>query len=153
MIARHTLITAAPKVIEIFLVKSADNVRHVVAIVVHCARDLVRRLDGGNCELRRRDNKTLIDEDVCSRWMVHGHECQLIVVVGFPQLSRDAKIVVTVPWHEFVAADLVPLFGGFDSRGADRIDAQTNRRTPGHGVFDKLHFLAVVSEEKRTRAF
>src|SRR3989441_7277998 len=77
----------------------------------------------------------------------------MIIVVSFPKLSGDAQIVVTIARHEFIATDLVPLLGGFDSRGANRVDAQADRRTPGHGVFDKLHFLAVVSEEKRTRAF
>src|SRR5882762_8986611 len=43
MIARHTLITPASKVIEILLVESADDVRHVVAAVVHRVRNLVRR--------------------------------------------------------------------------------------------------------------
>src|SRR5882724_5979247 len=148
MIARHTLITPAPKIIEILLVQSTDNFRHVVAAVIFGMLYLVWRLDGRNCQLRRRNNKTFIDEDVCSRWMVHGHQRQLIVVVGFPQFSRNAQIIITIAWHEFVAADLVPLFGGFDFRRPDRVDAQTDRRTPGHGVFYKLHFLAVVSEEK-----
>src|SRR5882724_2549932 len=153
MIARHPLITTASKVIEIFLVKSADNIRHVVAAVICRMRYLVRRFDGRDCELRRGNNKTFIDEDVRSGWMVHSHECQMIVVVGFPKLSRDTQIVITIVWRELVAADLVPLFGGFDSRRAERVDAETDRRTPGHGVFDKLHLFAVVSEEKRTRAF
>src|SRR6266850_2196294 len=96
MIARHTLIAPAPKVIEVFLVESADNVRHVVATVIYCVRYLVRRLDRRNCQLRGWNNKTFIDEDVRCRWMVHGHQRQLIVVVGLPQLRRDAQIVVTV---------------------------------------------------------
>src|SRR5947207_13803654 len=152
MVARYTLITPSPKVVEILLVKGADDVRYVVAVVVYCLHNLLWLLDGGNCELRRRNDKTLIDENVRPHWMVHCHQRQLIVVIGLPKLSRDAQIVITIAWHELVVADLVPLFSGFDSGRADRVNAQTNRRTPGHGVFDKLHLLAVVSKEKWTRA-
>jgi len=69
MIARHTLIAPASKIIEILLVKTADRVCHVVAVVIDCVRDLVRRLDGGDCEPRRWNNKPFIDENICSRRM------------------------------------------------------------------------------------
>src|SRR2546425_1170200 len=73
MIARHTLIPPASKVIEVFLVKSDDNFRHVVATVIYCVRYLVRRLDGSDCQLRRWYDKTFIDDDFYSRWLVCGH--------------------------------------------------------------------------------
>src|SRR6266550_6467849 len=116
MVARYTLITPSPKVVEILLVKGADDVRHVVAVVVYCLHNLLWLLDGGNCELRRGNDKTLIDENVSSRWMVHCHQRQLIIVIGLPKLSRDAQIVITIAGRELVATDLVPFFGGFDSR-------------------------------------
>src|SRR5258705_2281748 len=150
MIARYALIATSTKTIEILFVKSADNVRHVVAIVINCVGNLVRRLDSGDCQLRRRNNKTFIDEDFGACWMVHSHQGQLIVVVSFPKLSCYAQVVVAIAWGKIPAINLVPLFSSFDFCRAERVDAQPNRGTPGHGIFDKLHFLTVIREEKRT---
>ena len=37
-------------------------------------------------------------------------------------------------------------------RRAESVDAQANRRTPGHGVFHKFHLFPVIRIKKRTRS-
>src|SRR5689334_9029318 len=85
--------------------------------------------------------------------MIDDHQRELIVVVSFPELGCDAQIVETVVRHELIAPDLVPLFRRFDACRAERVDTQTDRRAPRHRILYELHLLAVVSEQKRTRAF
>src|SRR5688572_2284793 len=150
MVASDALITPSPKVIEVLLVEGAEDVRHDVAVVIYSMSNLVRLLDGGNCQLCGWNNKSFIDKNVCSRWMVHSHQRQLIVVISFPELRGDPEIVETVPRHKLIAANFVPFLRSLDACGAKCIDAKSDRRPPGHGVFDKLHFFPVVGEEKRT---
>src|SRR5687768_2393000 len=150
MIARDALVSTAPKVVEILLVEGAEDVRHDVAVVVYSMSNLERLLDGSNCQFCGWNNKTFIDKNVCSRWMVHSHQRQLIVIISFPKLRCDTEIVETVARHKFIAANFVPFFRSFDASGAKSIDAKSDRRPPGNGVFDKLHLLPVVGEQERT---
>ncbi len=85
--------------------------------------------------------------------MIHDHQAEVVVVVDFPEFGGDAKVVITIARNELIAPDLVPLFGRFNSRRAERVDAQADRRTPRHCILHELHLLAVVSKEKRTRTF
>src|SRR6266508_173787 len=72
MIARHALITTAAKIIQIVRIKGADDVRHVVAIVVHRVRDLVWLLDSRYFLLGRPKNTTLIPYTARFRRPIHG---------------------------------------------------------------------------------
>src|SRR5688572_25314971 len=146
MVARDALITPSAKVVEVLLIKSAEDVRDVVAVVVDGISNLVRLLDGSNCQFGGWNNKTFIDKNVCSRWMVHSHQRQLIVVISFPELGGDPEIVEAISRHKFIAANSVPFFRSFDACGAKSVDAKSDRRPPGHGVFDKLHLFPVVGE-------
>src|SRR6185295_14482070 len=74
MVTRDALITTATKIIEILLVKSAYDVGNIIAIVIHCLGDLVRRLHSGYCQFRRWNNKAFIDENVSTSWMIHRHQ-------------------------------------------------------------------------------
>ena len=47
--------------------------------------------------------------------MIDDHQTEMIVVVSLPKFSRDSQIVITIVWHELIAADLVPLFSRFDA--------------------------------------
>src|SRR6185295_9160669 len=109
-----------------------DDVRDVLAFVVDGGNDWMRRVDGGNGELGGGDDKPFVDEDLGAGWMIDDHQTELIVVVSFPKLGRDTQIVVAVARHELIASDLVPLFCRLDARGTERVDAQSNRRTPRH---------------------
>src|SRR6185503_15394420 len=82
MIARYSLVTTAVKIIQVLLVKGADDTGHVVPVVIYCLGDLVRRLHGGDCQFRRRNNKASVDENISPSWMIHRHQRQLIVVIG-----------------------------------------------------------------------
>src|ERR1044071_909201 len=85
--------------------------------------------------------------------MIDDHQRELIVVVSFPKLGGDPQVVIAIMWHELIATDLVPLFRRFDARRSERVDAQTDCRTPRHRILDEFHLLAVVSKQERTRAF
>src|ERR1700722_2278128 len=113
----------------------------------------MRRLYRSDCKLHRRHSKTLVGEDLGSCWMIDRHEPQQIVVIGFPKLARNPEIIEAIAWHKLVAANLVPLLGGLNPRRANRVDAQTDRRTPRHRIFHELHGVAVPGEEKWAGTF
>ncbi len=100
-----------------------------------------------------RHDETFVNGDLSAFGMVHRHESDEVVVINFPQLCGDANVVITVVRDELVATDLVPLAGRGNLRGTERVDAQTDRRSPRHCVFNKFHVLAVVRKEPRTRSF
>ena len=116
-------------------------------------RDVVRRGNGGDAKLRRRNHEAFVHKNLGSSRMIDRHQRQIIVVVDLPELRSDAQVIVAVVRHELIASDLVPLSRGRDLRGAERIDAQADRGSPGNGVLHKLHLFAVEGEQKRTRAF
>ena len=149
MIARHALELAAAEAAHGFSVERADQVRDVLAGVIHRARDVVRRCDRGDAKFRRRNHEALVDKNLRAGRMIDRHEREIVVVVDFPQFRGDADIVEAVVRHELVASDLVPLSGGRDLRRAQSVDAQPDGRTPGNRVLHKLHLLSVVGEQER----
>src|SRR5689334_9812364 len=124
MISRNALILSASEHIEIIAVKLVDDVRYVRAFIVDGGGNRVRRVDGRDSQLRGRDYKTFVNKNVGAGGMIDDLEIELIVVIRLPQLCGDAQIVITVARYELIAADLVPLFRGFDARGAECVDAQ-----------------------------
>ena len=113
--------------------------------------DSVRSLDGGDAKLGGWNHEPLIHEHLGSRRMVHGHQIQIVVVVGFPQFRSKAQIVITIVRNEFVWTDLVPLFRSFDARRTNRVDSESDRGTPRHRVLHKFDLLTVVSEQEWAR--
>src|SRR5580692_9964177 len=114
MIARYSLILAASKTGKGFSVERADDVGNVLAGVVDGLGNFVRRSDRCEAQLQRRNYETFIDKNLRARWMVDGHEREIIVVINFPQLRRDSQIVVAIVRYELVTANFVPLAGGGD---------------------------------------
>src|SRR5712691_7768062 len=108
--------------------------------------------NGGDSQFCWRNNETLINEDLSSRPMVNGHQRQMVVVIRLPEFGGNAQVVKSIVRNELISSNLVPFFSRFNSRRAQRVDAQANGRTPGDGVFHKLHLFAVIGEEKWTRA-
>src|SRR6185369_12867856 len=96
-----------------------------------------RSRDRCETKLSRRYDESLVDEDLSTFGMIDRHQTDVLVVINFPQLCGDADVVVTVVRHELVAADLVPLAGRGDLCGAERVNAQADRRAPRHRVFYK----------------
>src|ERR1051325_4376626 len=84
--------------------------------------------------------------------MVHDHEVEMIVVIRLPKFGSYPDVVITIARHQLISADFVPLFSRRDTSCSQRVDAQSNRRAPGYGVFDEFHLFAVVGKKKRTRA-
>src|SRR5437870_4517806 len=107
MVSRDALIIAASERVQIFFVQLADHARHVLSVVINCASNLVRSLDGRDGELSRRYDETLVNEDVCSQGMVNRRECELIVIVCLPQLGSEAQVIIAVVCLEFIASDFV----------------------------------------------
>ena len=104
---------------------------------------------GSETEFGGRNNEPLVYKD----FSAFGHERDVVVIIDFPKLSRDAQVVITVMGHELVATDLVPFSSGRDFRRAEGVDAQANRGSPRSSILHELHPLAVISEEKRTGRF
>src|SRR5208282_1916011 len=150
MIPRYTLILAASKAGKGLSVERANDVGNVLACVVDGPDNFMRRRNGREAQLQRRNYETLIDKNLRAHRVVDGHERQIVVVINLPQLRRDPQVVVAVVRHELVAANLVPLAGRRDLRRTKSINAQADRRAPGNCVLYKLHLLSVVSEEERT---
>src|SRR5688500_9395365 len=113
MVASDALITPSPKVIEVLLVEGAEDVRHDVAVVIYSMSNLVRLLDYSNCQFCGWNNKSFIDKNVCSRWMVHSHQRQLIVIISFPELGGDPEIVDVISREKLIGAYFVPSFHSF----------------------------------------
>src|ERR1051325_1475169 len=153
MIARDALVLTATERVQILCIHIIDDGADFLSVVVNGARPLVWGRDSYDLPLRREKHETSVDKDVRVLRMTHDHETEVLVVIGFPKLSRDPQVVVTIVRHELVATDLVPLFRCFDSRRSQGVDAQTDRRAPRHRILDEFHLLAVVSKEKRARAF
>src|ERR1700728_2232168 len=152
MIARYALILAASKAREGFSVERTNDFGNVLAGVVDGPGNFVRRSDGREAQLQRRNYETFIDKNLRTHGMVDGHERQIIIVINLPQLRRDPQVVVAVVRYELVASNLVPFSDRRDLRRTKSIDAQADRRAPGNRIFHKLHLLSVVSEQERTRS-
>src|ERR1700683_4484090 len=152
MVASDTLVFSAAETGRSFSVEGADEIGNVLASIIDGARDFVRRGHRGDTQLQRRNHETLIDKNLGADWMVDRHEGKIIVIVNFPQFGGDAEVVIAVVGHKLAAANFVPLSGGRDLRGAESIDAQTNRRTPWDSIFHELHLLSVVGVEEWTRS-
>src|SRR5207247_1716239 len=130
MVARQTLKLAATECVQRISIERLYDVGDVLAIVVYRTRDVVRSGDRGDAELCRRNHKALIDEDFGASRMVNRHEREIIVVINFPELRRDADIVVAVVGNELIAPDLIPFSSCRDVGGAESIDAQADGRPP-----------------------
>src|SRR6185503_7862340 len=85
--------------------------------------------------------------------MVHRHQREIIVVINFPEFCRDANVIIAVIWNELVSSDFVPLTGGDDLCRSEGVDAQADRRSPWHRVFNEFHRLSVPRIKKWTRCF
>src|SRR5580704_4896887 len=153
MIACNALILTTPEAGQSFPVEYPNDVCNVLAVVVHCARDLVWCRHGGETRFHWRDHKALVDINLRAYRMVNGHQSQIIVVVDLPEFGGHAYVVIAVVRHELIAPDLVPFAGGGNLRRTKSVDAQANGGTPWNGIFDELHLLAVIGEQERAGSF
>src|SRR5439155_11299819 len=124
VIAGNALISASPKSVQILFIESKHHVGDAVAFIIARSSDLVRRRDGCDSQFCRWDYEALINENLCAGWMVDYHQTELVIVVRFPQLARDTQVVMAVTGDELIAAYLVPFFGRFNPRSAQRVNAQ-----------------------------
>src|SRR3984957_18122970 len=152
MIAGYSLILASAEAGQRLTVEGANDIGDVLAGIVDGANNLVRSGDRCEAQLQGRNDEALVDKNLRAHGMVDGHERQIIVVINLPQLCRDAQVVIAVVRYELVAANLVSLTGGCYLRRAECIDPQADGGTPGDGIFDELHLLAVVREEEWARS-
>ncbi len=113
VIARQALELAAPEAVHGSSVERADDVRDVLAIVVHCPRDVVRCRNRGDGKLRGRNHEALIYKDLGPNRVVNCREGEVIVVVDLPQFRGNADVVEAVVRHELIPSDFVP----FSRRG------------------------------------
>src|SRR5262245_15143295 len=116
MISCNALVPASAKRVEVISVQCADNTGHILSVVVDCARDLMRRGNSCDFQLRCRNHETLVNKDICSYRMIDDHETKMVIIVSLPEFSRDPQIVVTIMWDELIAPDLVPFFSCLDAR-------------------------------------
>src|ERR1700730_17245735 len=144
MIASHALELAAPETADRFSIERADEIRNILAIVIYCTRDSVRRGHRGDAKFGRWNHEALVDKDLRAHRMVNRHQSQIIVVVDLPQFRGDANIVEAIVRHKLLASDLVPLPRRRDLRGAECVDAKADGGAPGNRVLHKLHLLSVI---------
>jgi hypothetical protein len=90
MIARDALIIAAPEGVQIIPVLVSERFRHVLSEIICRTFDGLRRLGRVDGERGRRDGKSFVNEDFCSRRMIDDHEREMIVVISLPEFSRHA---------------------------------------------------------------
>src|SRR6185295_2700850 len=102
---------------------------------------------GGETEFGGRNNEPFVYKDLCTFRMINGHKRHVVVIIDFPELCSNADIVKAVMRHKLIAPNLVPFSSGCYFRGAERINAQANRGSPGRRILQELHPFAVVREE------
>src|SRR6185437_11874184 len=149
MIASHALILATTEGVEVLAVEVAQNTGDILPIVIYGMSDSVRSRDSRDGKFRGRNSEALIDVHLGARRMVHCHQIQIVVVIGFPQFRCKPKIVITIMRTELVWTDFVPFFRGFHPCRTDGVDPEPYRRTPRNCILHKFHLLAVVSEQER----
>src|SRR5581483_218676 len=74
MIARNALILATPKGVEIFAIQIAQDVGYILSVVVDRARNRMRRFNGCDGKLRRRNYKSFVDKNVSTSRMIDRHQ-------------------------------------------------------------------------------
>ena len=84
VIAGKALVLSAAEGIEVSAIELADDRGHIGASIVDGFRDGVRRRDGGDGQLDRRNHEPLIGKNLGAGRMVDHHQLQVVVVVGFP---------------------------------------------------------------------
>ena len=77
------------------------------------------------------------------RWVVDHHQLQIVVIVGFPQLTGESQVVIAVVWNQLILAYFVPLFRGCNSGRTHGINLQADGRAPGHRIFHEAHLFAI----------
>ena len=77
VISGYALIAASPEGIEIVAVQRVNDIRDVLPVVVDGSRDLVRRGDSCDCQLRSWNHETFVDKYFRSFWMIHDHQAEM----------------------------------------------------------------------------
>src|SRR6185503_531188 len=138
--------------VEVSAVELADNLAHVLPLVIPRPRERVRLGRRVDLDRGRLAGRALVHEDLRAGGVVYDREPVAVEVVRLPQLGRDAQVVEASARDELVAAHLDPLLGLPDLQRLVVVDAQPDGRAPGRAVFDEAHTLPVEGEERRARA-